>query len=284
MKLTSFTRQDGHPSYGIVEGQSIFDIGSVLRNRYPDLKSLIGSGNLSAVEEAKGKAERLPLAAIEFLPVIPNPGKIICIGMNFDEHRVEAGREKTNHPTIFTRFADSQMGHLQPGWISPESSMLDWEGELALVMGKAGRRVPKEKALDYVAGYSCYNDLSVRDWQRHTSQFIPGKNFPRTGAFGPWLVTPDEIPSPLNLSIQTRVNGTQVQNGNTSQMVFPLPELIAYITSFTPLAPGDVIVTGTPSGVGFRRNPQVFLKPGDTTEVEIPGIGVLRTPIVAEPN
>lgn len=155
---------------------------------------------------------------------------------------------------------------------------------LAVFIGKAARRASKAQALDYVAGYGCYNDLSVRDWQRHTSQFIPGKNLPHTGAFGPWLVTKDEITNPAILSLQTRLNGIVVQDSNTGKMIFPTEELIAYITTFTPRGPGDVIVTGTPSGVGFKRNPQLFLKPGDTVEVEISSISVLTTPIIAEPS
>ena len=281
MKWLSFLR-NGKSSYGLLDGDNVLDIGAAHPDHFPDLKTFLGNG--APIDAARNAAPRVPLAAIEFLPVIPNPSKIICIGLNYEDHRLETGRSPKDHPTIFTRFADTQTGHLQPILLVPESSEADYEGELAVVIGKWARRVPKERALDCVAGYSCYDDVSIRDWQRHTSQFIPGKNFPRTGPFGPWLVTKDEIPNPNALSLTTRLNGNVVQQASTSQMIFPVPELIAYITSFTALGPGDVIVTGTPSGVGFTRKPPLFLKPGDTVEVEISGIGTLRNPVIAEPR
>jgi 2-keto-4-pentenoate hydratase/2-oxohepta-3-ene-1,7-dioic acid hydratase in catechol pathway len=184
---------------------------------------------------------------------------------------------------VFVRFADTQMGHEQPGWVPGVSRQVDYEGELAVVIGKPGRFIAPENALEHVAGYSCYNDISVRDWQQHTTQFTPGKNFPHTGAFGPWLVTADELPDPAGLELTTRLNGTVMQHAYTRDLIFPVHELIAYCSGFTALGTGDVIVTGTPGGVGFRRNPPVFLKAGDVVEVEISSVGLLRTPIEAAP-
>ncbi len=164
------------------------------------------------------------------------------------------------------------------------STNVDYECELAVIIGKGGRYIDADAALDHVAGYTCFNDISIRDWQRHTSQFIPGKNFPRTGALGPWMVTKDEIPDPHNLAIKTRLNGKVLQDANTSQLIFRIPELIAYISSFTTIAPGDIIATGTPAGVGFARNPPIFMKAGDVVEVDIEGIGVLRNRMEMDPS
>lgn len=283
MKLASFVR-NGKASYGICEGERIRDIGRALGEQFPDLRSLLAGGGLQAARTAAEMADALNARDVQFLPPIPNPAKILCIGLNYEDHRLETGRSKTQHPTIFTRFADTQVGHLQAAWIPSASSEVDYEGELVVVIGRPGRRISEAQALAHAAGYSCYNDVSMRDWQRHTSQFTPGKNFPRAGAFGPWIVTADEIADPGGLELTTRLNGKTVQHSNTSQMIFPIPQLIAYISSFTPLAPGDVIVTGTPAGVGFKREPPLFLKPGDVVEVEIANVGILRNSFIAEPN
>ena len=183
---------------------------------------------------------------------------------------------------IFARYPDSQVGHGQPMLRPRESVQLDFEGELAVVIGKVARRVPAARALDYVAGYSCYNDGSIRDWQRHTSQFTPGKTFPGTGGFGPWLVTTDEIPDPAKLTYETRLNGQVMQKAPLSDLVFDVPALVAYCSIFTTLNPGDVIVTGTTGGVGAFRKPPLWMKPGDVVEVEISGIGTLRNTIADE--
>ena len=282
VKLMSFIR-NGKASYGICENSHVRDIGQPLREQFPDLKSLLAGGLLETARSAAEVADVLKLGELEFLPPIPNPGKILCIGLNYEDHRVETGRSKTEHPTIFTRFADTQVGHLQPAWVPTASAEADYEGELAVIIGRAGRRIAASQALTHVAGYSCYDDISIRDWQRHTSQYIPGKNFPRTGGFGPWIVTADEIADPGNLDVTTRLNGSVVQHASTAQMIFPVPELIAYISSFTPLSSGDVIITGTPGGVGFKRQPPLFLRAGDTVEVEISNVGMLRNPLIAEP-
>jgi 2-keto-4-pentenoate hydratase/2-oxohepta-3-ene-1,7-dioic acid hydratase in catechol pathway len=216
------------------------------------------------------------------LPPIPNPGKIFCIGHNYEEHRQETGRPKTLHPSVFTRFADSQIANGAAAWIPAESTEIDYEGELAVVIGQGGRRIQATDAMTCVAGYSCYNDISVRDWQRHTTQFTPGKNFPHTGAFGPWLVTTEEISDPENLQLTTRLNGQVVQQATTAQLIFSIAELIEYCSTFTSLSPGDVIVTGTPGGVGFKREPQLFMREGDVVEVEIEKVGLLRNSLEAE--
>ena len=214
--------------------------------------------------------------------MIVDPDKIICVGMNYRDHVVEVGRTVTEQPSLFASFAGSQVGHLQPMVKPHVSDQFDYEGEVAVVIGKAGRHIREADALHHVAGYAAYNEGSVRDWQRHTTQFLAGKTFARTGAFGPWLVTTDEIPDPTQLTLETRLNGAIVQSATTDQLITSIPELIAYCSTILPLLPGDVIVSGTPGGVGSKRNPPLFLKPGDIVEVEVSGVGVLRNPVIAE--
>jgi 2-keto-4-pentenoate hydratase/2-oxohepta-3-ene-1,7-dioic acid hydratase in catechol pathway len=249
---------------------------------HPSLLAAIAAGALGPALAAAPGEKAIPLDEAEFLPLITAPGKILCVGLNYEDHRKETGRAEVKNPTIFTRFADSQTGHLQPILLPAESTKLDYEGELATVIGKGGRRIPASVAMEHVAGYSCYNDGSIRDWQTHTIQFTPGKNFPNTGAFGPWLVTPEEFGTPGQQRLQTRLNGTVMQSAVLADMIFPIERLIEYCSTFTPLAPGDVIVTGTPGGVGAKRDPQVFMKPGDRVEVEIDGIGILESTIAEE--
>jgi 2-keto-4-pentenoate hydratase/2-oxohepta-3-ene-1,7-dioic acid hydratase in catechol pathway len=213
--------------------------------------------------------------------VIPNPGKIVCVGLNYEEHRMETGRDKTENPALFIRVAESQVGHRQSILMPAESTHLDYEGEIAVVIGKSGRRIPQEKSWQHIAGYACYNDGSVRDWQRHTLQWTAGKNFSRTGGFGPWMVTRSEIADGEELTLETRLNGQVMQHATTEQMIHRIPRLINYISTFTTLEAGDVIVTGTPGGVGARRNPPVWMKPGDTVEVEVSKVGVLVNTIKA---
>ena len=275
MKFLSYKR-NGVASFGRVDGEFVIDLGGVA----PDLKTAISEQNLAEARSVSG--EKVPLSEVEHLPVIPNPGKILCIGLNYENHREETGRAKTDHPAVFLRFADSQLGHQQDIVRPKVSDDLDYEGELAVVIGKGGRYISKENALEHVAGYSCYNDATLRDWQRHTIQFTAGKNFPYTGGFGPWLVTPEDIPDPSELTLTTRLNGEIMQSAQTDQLIFDVPTLINYCSSFTPLSPGDVIATGTPGGVGFKRDPKVFMKPGDTVEVEISKIGVLSNKIASE--
>jgi 2-keto-4-pentenoate hydratase/2-oxohepta-3-ene-1,7-dioic acid hydratase in catechol pathway len=299
MKLMSFWRHD-RATFGMVVADRVLDLGD--GGSFPDLKSFLAGGDAArrTAERARHSADEadwIPLDACAFLPVIPSPDKIICVGLNYEEHRVETGRAKTENPVLFVRFADSQTGHGEPAWIPrPETSTkVDYEGELAVIIGappngaapeddRAGARyIDTDRALAFVAGYACYNDISVRDWQRHTSQFTAGKNFPRTGAFGPWMVTADEIKDPHSLDLVTRLNGETMQKARTDQMIFKVADLISYCSRFTALRPGDVISTGTPGGVGFTRNPPVYLKDGDTVEVEISGIGVLRNRVSTDP-
>lgn len=274
MKLCSVSVQ-GRATWGIAEADRFIDVGSVLGDRYPSLKHLVASAAYSEAEKASATAPRLALKEIAWDPVIPNPDKILCIGLNYETHRKEAGRDKTGYPAVFTRFADSQMGHEAPIIRPRVSSALDYEGELAIIIGKPGRYIAQADAMNHVAGYTCYNDASIRDWQRHTIQFTPGKNFPGTGACGPIMVTADEIADYRSLKIVTRLNGESVQSAGLDQLIFDIPTLIEYCSSFTPLSAGDIIATGTPGGVGFKREPPLYMKPGDQVEVDIPGVGLL---------
>ncbi|MDK4742286.1 fumarylacetoacetate hydrolase family protein [Rhizobium sp. CNPSo 3464] len=271
----------GRTTWGVVEGDRFLDVGAVLASRYPDLKSAVAAG-LDGVAEAAVSAAATPLSEIEWLPVIPNPDKILCVGLNYEMHRKETGRAEVENPTIFARYANSQIGHLGPIVRPKVSTELDFEGELAVIIGKSGRYITRDEAMGYVAGYACYNDGSVRDFQRHTHQFTPGKNFPDTGAFGPWMMTPDELGPLPDLRIQTRLNSEVVQDATFGQMIFDIARQIEYCSSFTRLEPGDVIVSGTPGGVGAKRQPPLWMKPGDVVEVEVDRLGILRNPIVDE--
>jgi 2-keto-4-pentenoate hydratase/2-oxohepta-3-ene-1,7-dioic acid hydratase in catechol pathway len=266
----------------VIENEEAVDVGSLLKDRFPDLKSAIAADALPAARDATREAKRYPIADIIWLPVIPNPDKILCIGLNYETHRKETGRTEVENPTVFGRFANSQTGHLA-NIIRPKLSHdLDFEGELAVIIGKPGRHIARPDAWSHIAGYACYNEGSVRDFQRHTHQFTPGKNFPETGAFGPWMMTPDELGDVTPLRLQTRLNGQIVQDATIDQMIFDIPRQIEYCSSFTRLEPGDVIATGTPGGVGSRRTPPLWLKPGDVVEVEIERLGVLRNGVADE--
>ncbi len=281
MKLASF-RAAGSQSWGIIEGDAAIDVGAKLRDLLPDLKSAIAADALRDLGAHTQGATLHALSAIEWLPVIPNPDKILCVGLNYETHRKETGRAEVENPTIFARYANSQIGHLAP-IVRPRVSIdLDFEGELAVIIGKPGRYIARTDAFGHVAGYACYNDGSVRDFQRHTHQFTPGKNFPDTGPFGPWMVTPDELGDLDKLRLQTRLNGHVVQDALIEQMIFDISRQIEYCSSFTRLEPGDVIATGTPGGVGAKRTPPLWLKPGDVVEVEIDKVGLLRNPVADE--
>jgi 2-keto-4-pentenoate hydratase/2-oxohepta-3-ene-1,7-dioic acid hydratase in catechol pathway len=281
MKFASF-RINGTTSWGLIDGAEAVDLGALARDRLPDLKSAVAAGALAEVAATTAKAPRYPVADITWLPVISNPDKILCIGLNYETHRKETGRTEVENPTVFGRFANSQTAHLADIIRPRVSKDLDFEGELAVIIGKPGRYISRAAAWDHIAGYACYNEGSVRDYQRHTHQFTPGKNFPQTGAFGPWMVTPDEAGDVAPLRLQTRLNGQVVQDTTISQMIFGIPQQIEYCSSFTRLEPGDVIVTGTPGGVGSRRTPPLWMKPGDVVEVEIDRIGLLRNGIADE--
>lgn len=279
MKLISFLNQ-GVPSYGIVDGDEVLDLTPILGTQAPDLKTLIAKDLLgAAAEAAKTHQPTLKFSQLELLPVIPNPGQIFCIGLNYGEHVQETGHKVTEAPAIFLRLPESQVAHGQDILRPAESHRLDYEAEIAIVIGKGGRRIQEEDAWDHIAGYSCYNDGSVRDWQVATSQWTPGKNFYRTGGFGPWLVSSDEIAPGQVMHMQTILNGQVLQDTTTDKMIHSIPRQIAYISAFIPLEPGDVIVTGTPGGVGNKRSPQLFMKPGDVCEIEVDAVGVLRNGI-----
>jgi 2-keto-4-pentenoate hydratase/2-oxohepta-3-ene-1,7-dioic acid hydratase in catechol pathway len=266
------------PSFGVVVGDAVVDVGR--RHSHRTLKDLLGSGDFGTVgrEAARAKPDHA-LSEVRYLPVIPKPDKILCAGINYKAHQEETGREATAHPTLFTRFAASQVGHGQLMLRPIESERLDFEGEIALIIGRGGRRIKHEDALAHVAGFAPYNDGSVRDFQRHTTQFTPGKNFVATGGFGPWMMTPDEIGDLDEMEVITRLNGTVMQQAKARLLIFGFAELIAYSSTFTELVPGDVIVTGTPGGVGAARTPPVFMAAGDIIEVEVKPIGTLRNEI-----
>jgi len=279
MRWLSFLR-DGRPGFGYVtgDGRGVVDVGA--RSAFADLKSALAADALGELAARCGDAADLPLAGLHFLPPVPNPDKILCVGLNYKAHQEETGRGGEGFPTIFVRFANAQIGHEQPMIRPRESNTLDYEGEIALVIGRAGRRIPGGSALAHVAGFSIYNDGSVREYQRQTSQFTPGKNFPATGAFGPWLMTPDEVGDPVAMRLTTRLNGQVMQQASADLMVFDFAAIIEYCSTFTELVPGDVLVTGTPGGVGSARQPPVFMDAGDEVEVEVQPIGVLRNRIV----
>jgi 2-keto-4-pentenoate hydratase/2-oxohepta-3-ene-1,7-dioic acid hydratase in catechol pathway len=282
MKILSYSYR-GTPSWGALVDQRIVDLGAASGGKYPTLRSALAALRVEDIEQlADGAEGQIPLQDVTLLPVVPDAPRIFCVGLNYEEHRVEAKRDKTGHPTIFLRVAGSQVGHAQPIVLPRESTSLDYEGEIAIVIGKSGRRIAEQEAWAYVAGYAPYNDASVRDWQAHTTQWTPGKNFPGTGAFGPWMVTRGEVRDEQPLSLTTRLNGETVQHATTEQLIFSIPRLIAYISTFTALEPGDVIVTGTPGGVGFKRQPPLFLRHGDVVEVDVGGVATLRNTVQAE--
>jgi 2-keto-4-pentenoate hydratase/2-oxohepta-3-ene-1,7-dioic acid hydratase in catechol pathway len=278
MKLATFRTAQG-ASYGAVTAKGIVDLRRHLGNQYPDLKALVADNGFAKAQAFLSEVPDYKESDVTWLPVIPNPDKILCVGLNYQDHVVETGRDNTEQPAIFVRVADSQVGHKQPIVRPRESTKLDYEAEIAIVIGKAGRRISQKDAWGYVCGYSCYNDGSVRDYQRHTVQWTAGKNFTRTGGFGPWMVTADEIPPGTKLTLSCRLNGERLQHSDTDHMIFKIPKIIEYCSTFTTLLPGDVIVTGTPGGVGSRREPPIWMKPGDKVEVEIDKVGILENSI-----
>lgn len=280
MKLLSFSI-NGRNSWGAVVGDGVVDLGRAL-GQYPLLQDFLASPEFAQrTQLLADRSVDYALSEIEFLPVITRPEKIVLLVRNYMDHHnevVAAGlkREVPQFPPLFLRVWRSQIGHQQAIIRPAISHQLDWEGELAVVIGKAGRHISEADAMSHVAGYACYNDASIREWQFHAQQIAAGKNFVGTGGFGPWLVTADEIADPGNLKLETRLNGQVVQSSNTSNMIFALPRLINYISTIFDLVPGDVIVTGTPAGTGWTLKPPRFLTPDDVVEVEIEQIGVLR--------
>ena len=280
MKLISFLHQ-GIPGYGVLlDSERVLNLTPILGAQAPDLKALIAGNLLAAAEHAtRTQPPTLRLGDLTLLPVIPNPGAIFCVGLNYSDHVLETGRALTEVPTMFLRTAASQVAHDEAIVKPAESSQLDFEGEIAVIIGRGGRRISESDAWSHIVGYACYNDASIRDWQLATTQWTAGKNFWRTGAFGPWMVTADEISPGQTLTLTTRLNGREVQRATTDHLIHSIPRQIAYISTFTPLEPGDVIVTGTPGGIGSKRVPPLFMKAGDVCEVEVDAIGVLRNTI-----
>jgi 2-keto-4-pentenoate hydratase/2-oxohepta-3-ene-1,7-dioic acid hydratase in catechol pathway len=281
MKLVSYRHHD-REHFGAVVDDVVVDLTEI--SGHATLASFVGSDGFADREALVEKGSSVPLADVELLPVIPRPEKIICSVRNYMDHHQEAlaaglNRELSDFPPIFLRVWRSQVAHEAPIIRPRASETLDWEGELAVIIGQGGRDIPVESAWDHVAGYSCYNDASVREFQFHAKQIAAGKNFESTGAFGPWMVTSDEIAPGRQLKVETRLNGETMQSGDTGLMIFSIPQLINYASTIFTLAPGDVIATGTPSGVGFSRKPPRYLQSGDVVEVEIESIGVLRNPV-----
>lgn len=280
MRICSYILADGTHSYGIAQDNTVLDVDADWRATYPNLRAAIAAEALEGVAEATQSSAPVAMSDVTLLSPVPNPDKIICIGLNYMTHIKETGRDKPAKPSIFTRYPSSVVGHEQP-LIRPEASdWFDFEGELAVIIGKPGRNIAPQDAMSHVGGYSCFNDGSIRDYQRHTSQFWAGKNFDDSGSMGPWLVTADELTAPDAQTMETRLNGEVVQSTPIADLAFNISELIAYLSIVTKLLPGDVIATGTPSGVGFFRDPKLFMKPGDRVEVEISGIGTLANPII----
>jgi 2-keto-4-pentenoate hydratase/2-oxohepta-3-ene-1,7-dioic acid hydratase in catechol pathway len=282
MKLVSFIRL-GRAGFGAVVKGGIIDLTGALGPEIVSLRTLLASGGLDRVRQGiEGRAADFTVSDITLLPVIPDAGKVLCVGLNYETHRAETKRPEAQYPTLFTCYADSQIAHGQPMIRPVVSDRLDYEGELAVIIGAGGRYIPEAEAMAHVAGYACYNDGTIRDWQKHTHQFGPGKTFPGTGGFGPWLLTRDEVADYRDLTIETRLNGEVMQHASLTDLIFPIERLIAYISSFTPLAPGDVILTGTPGGVGDRREPPLYMKAGDIVEVEIGPLGCLVNTVIDE--
>lgn len=280
MRLVSFLHDD-QARIGAMQGEGIVDLSDQGVGR--SVKHILRQGTLQrAAELADERPVSFAAGEVEFLPGVVNPAKILCIGVNYRKHVTEMGRDLPEHPWVFVRFADSLVGH-DASMIRPSvSSDYDFEGELAVIIGRSAHRLSAAEALDYVAGYSCFNDGSIRDFQRHSGQFTAGKNFLGSGSMGPWIVTRDEVPDVGDLQLETRLNGEIMQSSGTGDLIFDIPTLIEYCSTFTRLEPGDVIATGTPGGVGAARTPPVWMQPGDTVEVSISGIGVLRNTIVDE--
>lgn len=281
MRFVSFEYRD-QASYGLWKDENNWlQAPDSFLTQYPDLKSVIAAHQLEALEAAT-VLSGVPVKASDarLLPVIPNPGKVFCVGLNYKSHVAEMKRADSEHPAIFTRFADSLSAHGAPLPKPLATQRFDFEGELAVIIGKSGRNIAQAQAWDHIAGYACFNDGTARDWQRHTHQWTPGKNFPATGPLGPFMASQKAIPDVNQLTLQSRLNGQVMQHASLADLIFTLPEIIEYLSGFTNLSPGDVIATGTPGGVGDKREPPVYMNSGDVIEVEITGLGILRNVVV----
>jgi 2-keto-4-pentenoate hydratase/2-oxohepta-3-ene-1,7-dioic acid hydratase in catechol pathway len=280
MKIASYMAK-GKPAFGVVVGDGVVTMNESLGGKYATLRDALADYALDEMRDAaQGATPDRKLADLKFLPAIPDPEKILCVGINYKSHAAEHGTEAPKLPNIFTRFVNTLLPH-DGQMIRPKvSTNLDFEGELALVIGRGGRHIAPEHALDHVAGYTCFCDGSVRDFTKYS--LVASKNFIGTGPLGPWIVTADEIPDPTKLTLVTRLNGVEMQRSGTDMLIHSIPAIIAFCSVFTPLAPGDIIATGTPDGIGGKRNPPVWMKAGDVLEIEISGIGTLRNGVVDE--
>jgi 2-keto-4-pentenoate hydratase/2-oxohepta-3-ene-1,7-dioic acid hydratase in catechol pathway len=280
MKLASYMA-DGKASFGVVAGDGVIDIPPLTSGKIPSLREALAANALDDIGRlTAGRAPDRALSGLVYLPVVPDPQRIVCVGINYRSHAAETGRDISPAPSVFLRLADTLLGHGQALVRPRVSDQFDFEGELAVVIGRPGRHVSEADALDHVAGYACFVDGSVRDYQKFS--VTSGKNFPATGPLGPVMVTADEIGDPTRLTLVTRLNGHEMQRSGTDLLIYSIPQIIKFMSDFTSLAPGDIIATGTPAGVGHRRTPPVWMKPGDVLEVEISGIGTLRNPVIAE--
>jgi 2-keto-4-pentenoate hydratase/2-oxohepta-3-ene-1,7-dioic acid hydratase in catechol pathway len=282
VRLVSFRTAANHAGFGPINGDGVVDAGRRLPQPSASLRAALAAGHLDAIRAMATAAPDHALADVQLLPPIPQPGKLIMIGLNYRSHQQELGAPEPKNPMVIARFANSQIGHGETIIRPSVSEQLDYEGELAVVIGRRARRLSAENALTAVLGYACYMDGTVRDFMGHTSQLTPAKSFPGTGGVGPWIVTADEIADPDRLDLMTRINGEVVQQASTADMIWGVRQLVAYLSTFVELEAGDVICTGTPSGVGWTRKPPRWLRPGDGVEVEIAGIGVLANPVAAE--
>jgi 2-keto-4-pentenoate hydratase/2-oxohepta-3-ene-1,7-dioic acid hydratase in catechol pathway len=279
MRIVSFERA-GRPGIGIATDLGIVDASRHLSGRFENLREILLANGLEQLRSIANRKADFAADGLRYRPLIDDPAaKFLCVGINYMPHIREMGRERPDYPVIFVRFAASLVGHGEPMIRPRVSEQFDFEGELAVIMGKPARHVPRARAYEFVAGYSCFNDGSVRDYQRHGPQWTPGKNFQASGALGPWLVTADELQNPARSRLRTLLNDQVVQDESVAELCFDIPALIEYCSTWTELLPGDVIATGTPGGVGAGRKPPLWMKAGDTITVEISGIGTLRNPI-----
>jgi 2-keto-4-pentenoate hydratase/2-oxohepta-3-ene-1,7-dioic acid hydratase in catechol pathway len=271
---------DGRASYGVLAGEKIFDVGADLGDRWPTLRSVLAAGALAQVRAHIERATpTLDVGRVQWAPVLPDADKVMCIGRNYRDHAEEVGADLPEHPRVFLKHRTAIVAHEDPIVRPKVSDNFDYEGELTVVIGRAGRNIPRDQALSHIAGYTLLNDGSLRDYQKHS--LFAGKNFDRTSGFGPCMITADEIPDPRALTLMSRLNGTEVQRSGVDKLLYDIPFLISYLSQITELAPGDCIATGTPAGVGSRRKPPLWMKPGDVIEVEIAEIGILRNRVVA---
>ena len=285
MRFTTF-RQQNQDRLGVVTGSDVIDLQLAMPDLSSDLRTNLRNGvDMMAAAKAaiESKAPRMPLASLTLSPLLPEPGKIICLGLNYFDHAKEGGRDKPEYPWFFMRTATSLLAPNAKALRPKVSVRFDYEAEVAVIIGKTVKHATLDNALDAVFGYSCFNDISVRDYQKKTPQWSIGKNFDRTGGFGPVLVTADELPAGASeLRIQTRLNGQIMQDANTRDMIWGVAETIKLVSECMTLEPGDLIIMGTPAGVGQARNPPVWMKHGDTVEIEIDNIGILRNTIEDE--